>query len=105
MANDDAGLAAWGERSAVRRWGLVVWPAFLAASVLQTLVFALVDPGELHWPVQIGQPSRQAVYAVAFFVFWTLNMACSAVVLWLAQAGLNVPVDARREAPIDRFGD
>ena len=27
----------------------VLWPAFLMAGVLETLVFALVDPAGLHW--------------------------------------------------------
>ncbi len=51
----------------------VLWPAFFAAGVLEMVVFAFVDPGELHllggsrldWP-------RQAVYTIAFFVFWAI---------------------------------
>jgi len=27
----------------------ILWPAFLMAGVLEVLVFAVVDPGELHW--------------------------------------------------------
>lgn len=53
-----------------RHWMGIAWPAFLLAAVLEMLVFAMVDPGDLHW---FGQPldwSRQAVYTVAFFVFW-----------------------------------
>ena len=29
----------------------VLWPSFLAACALEMLVFGLVDPGDLHWPV------------------------------------------------------
>jgi hypothetical protein len=53
----------------------LAWPAFLAACILELLVFALVDPGELGWS---GRPlawSRQAVYAGAFFVFWAVTLA------------------------------
>lgn len=69
--------------SAVRRWALIAWPAFLAACLLEALVFSMVDPGEVHW---LGQPvlaSRQAVYTAAFFCFWLIAMACSGLALWL----------------------
>jgi len=45
----------------------IAWPAFLVAGVLEMLVFAMVDPQDLHW---FGQPvtlSRQGVYTLAFF--------------------------------------
>lgn len=44
----------------------IAWPAFLIAGVLEMLVFAMVDPNDLHW---FGRPvewSRQAIYTVAF---------------------------------------
>jgi len=62
-----------------RHWMGIAWPAFLLAAVLEMLVFAMVDPGDLHW---FGQPldwSRQAVYTVAFFVFWGVTAASSAL--------------------------
>ena len=49
----------------------VLWPAFVMAGVLETVVFAMVDPETLTWFG--GEPlawSRQAVYTVSFFVFW-----------------------------------
>lgn len=51
----------------------ILWPAFLMAGVMEMLVFAMVDPQDLHWFG--GQPlelSRQGVYTVAFFIFWAL---------------------------------
>ena len=51
----------------------ILWPAFLMAGVLEMLVFALVDPGNLHGIG--GAPlamSRSAVYTLAFFVFWAV---------------------------------
>lgn len=71
----------------VRHGLLVVGPAFLAACLLEALVFAMVDPGELQWPGHTSQPSRQGVYTTAFLCFWLIGMACSGLVLWLAQAG------------------
>lgn len=63
--------------TAAPRWMAIVWPAFLVAGVLEVIVFALVDPGEMHWR---GQPltwSREAVYSVSFFVFWVVACVCS----------------------------
>ena len=66
---------------------LVMWPAFLAACILEALVFSMVDPGEIHWPGQVSQPARQGVYTVAFFCFWLISAACSWLVLWLDKCG------------------
>lgn len=49
----------------------ILWPAFLVAGVLEMLVFAVVDPGELRWlgGSLIGWPPV-AVYSVTFLMFW-----------------------------------
>lgn len=62
---------------------LLIWPAFLTACLLEMLVFAVVDPGEIHFPAGFFHTTRLAVYTLAFFVFWTVGMGCSAMVLWL----------------------
>ena len=70
---------------------MVAWPAFLAACLLEAAVFALVDPLELSWA---GGPlgwSRQAVYTVAFFAFWTACMASSVMALWLLRDSAPLP--------------
>ena len=71
------------QTSAVRHGSLIIWPAFLAACLLEALVFSMVDPGEVHWMGHALQASRQAVYTAAFFCFWLIAMACSSLVLWL----------------------
>jgi hypothetical protein len=49
----------------------ILWPSFIMAGVLETLVFALVDPGNLHWfGGEQVQLSASAVYTLAFFSFW-----------------------------------
>jgi hypothetical protein len=49
----------------------ILWPSFIMAGVLETLVFALVDPGSLHWfGGQQVALSATTVYTLAFFVFW-----------------------------------
>jgi hypothetical protein len=54
------------------------WPAFLAACVLELLVFAVVDPLELQWAGQHLGWSRQAVYTAGFFSFWIVSMGACA---------------------------
>jgi hypothetical protein len=63
----------------LRRWMGVAWPAFLLAGVLEMLVFALVDPSQLHWHGQALEWSREAVYTVSFFVFWAVIAASGAL--------------------------
>jgi hypothetical protein len=73
-----------------QRWMWVVWPAFLMAGVLEVLVFALVDPHDLHW---FGQPlalSRQAVYTLAFVVFWVVTATSSALTILLSMPAAEV---------------
>lgn len=68
----------------------IAWPAFLVAGVLEVLVFAMVDPQDLQW---FGQPldlSRQAVYTVAFFVFWGITMVSSTLTTLLAMSPFEV---------------
>ena len=62
----------------------ILWPAFLAAGVMEVLVFALVDPQELHWA---GQPlgwSRATVYTIAFFIFWGVAVVSNGLTVLLA---------------------
>lgn len=87
----------------------IAWPAFLMAGVLEVLVFAMVDPQDLHW---FGQPlalSRQAVYTAAFFIFWAVAMASSALTTLLSMSPFEVnrcpfpgdrrPEDCRKSNP------
>lgn len=65
----------------------VLWPAFLMAGVMEMLVFAFVDPTQLH--LFGGEPldwSPTAVYTVAFFVFWGV-IAVAAALTELLDAG------------------
>jgi hypothetical protein len=91
-----------------QRWMWIAWPAFLVAAVLEMIVFAMVDPGDLHW---FGNPlglSRQAIYTLAFFVFWGITMASSALTTLLSMSPFEVnrcPVpDAERPLDCARNG-
>jgi hypothetical protein len=65
----------------------IIWPAFLAACILELMVFAFVDPMDsaLGW-------SRQAVYTIAFFTFWVV----SAGACFLATLLHPTPHEAKR---------
>jgi hypothetical protein len=80
-----------------RRAMTILWPAFLMAGVLEALVFAVVDPGELHafGGGTIGWPA-QAVYTVAFLTFWFVISTAGALSALLEaesdDVGANVDV-------------
>jgi len=83
--------------SRIARFAMAVaWSSFLAAGVLEALVFAVVDPGELRWfgasPVEL---SPQAVYTVSFLLFWGIAALGSCLALLLA----SLPADDVRPAP------
>jgi hypothetical protein len=87
-----------GPSRVVRFAYAVGWSSFLAAGVLEALVFAVVDPGELRWfgaaPVAL---SVKAVYTVSFLLFWGVSAlgACLALLL------VNLPDEGKpgRHAP------
>ena len=66
----------------------ILWPAFVAAGVMELLVFAHVDPADVHTlagaPIEL---SRQAVYTLSFFGFWIVIAAAGAVSAWLQRKG------------------
>ena len=78
----------------------ILWPAVLMAGVLETLVFALVDPASLHWfggaSVEL---SDTAVYTVAFFVFWGVIAIAAGLTQLLEMAPDDVNTPQRRAAP------
>ena len=73
----------------------IVWPAFLAACLLELVVFALVDPLELHWSGQVLGWTRQGVYTAAFFTFWVATMGACALTTLLRIAPVDPPSPER----------
>jgi hypothetical protein len=68
----------------------IAWPAFLMAGVLEILVFSMLDPSDLNWfgaPLEI---SRQGIYTLAFFIFWGITMASSALTTLLSLSPFEV---------------
>lgn len=68
----------------------IVWPAFLLAGVMEIMVFAMVDPHDLHWFGQALELPRQAVYTLAFFAFWIITAASSTLTILLAMPAAEV---------------
>ena len=68
----------------------IVWPAFLVAGLLEMVVFAVVDPQDLHWFGQTVDISRQGVYTLAFFIFWVLASLSGALTTLLAMSPFEV---------------
>ena len=68
----------------------IAWPAFLVAGLLEILVFAMVDPRDLHWFGQPVEISRQGVYTLAFFVFWGVAMLSSGLTTMLSMSPFEV---------------
>ncbi|MBS0319141.1 MAG: hypothetical protein JSR18_01255 [Proteobacteria bacterium] len=68
----------------------IVWPAFLAAAVAETVFFTLFDPFELHL---FGRPlewSREAMYTLGFFGFWLLGITSSALTVFLERSAAEI---------------
>lgn len=68
----------------------IAWPAFLGACALELLVFALIDPQDMHWGGRALTLSRQGVYTAAFFVFWGVCMVSSGLTALLGTSSAEV---------------
>lgn len=69
----------------------VLWPSFLMAGIMEILVFAVVDPEQLHW---FGGPaigwSREAIYSVSFLIFWAVITASTVLSLLLMRSPSSI---------------
>ena len=74
----------------------ILWPSFVMAGVLEALVFAFVDPRELHFEHYGLEPSPQAVYTLAFLLFWAVLSTSGAI-----SALLLIEADPMRPAAGD----
>lgn len=73
----------------------IAWPAFLMTVILEGLVFAVIDPMDLHFVAEGFQLSRQGFYTLAFFVFWGVIAFASAMSIFL----LNPPKSSEHLNP------
>ncbi len=83
-----------------KRWMSVLWSAFLVAAVLEMLVFAVVDPANLHWlGGEAIELSPRAVYTLAFFLFWAVSAVGAALALLLVRPADEVNRDGQIDLP------
>lgn len=68
----------------------VLWPAFLMAGAAEVLLFAFIDPQDIHvYGAPLGW-SREAIYTVSFFMLWGITTASSALTVFLAASPFEV---------------
>lgn len=81
----------------------LAWPAFIAACILELVVFALVDPHDLHWAGEPLALSRNGVYTAGFFVFWVVTGLGCALTSLLAKSAAAVNACPLRpeDRPVD----
>ncbi|MGY8525214.1 hypothetical protein [Paracidovorax citrulli] len=65
----------------------ILWPAFLAAAIAVTVVFTLIDPGELDVLGKPLQASRLGVYTVGFLLAWAVCAVSSALTVLMLPRG------------------
>lgn len=55
----------------------VLWPAFIAAGIAETVFFTLMDPRQLYLFGQPVELSAMATYSVGFLLFWLICVGSS----------------------------
>jgi hypothetical protein len=88
-AHTNAQAATGMAGSTTQRVVRIVWPAFLAAGLMEMLVFAFVNPSDLHWGQGLLAIEPAGVYTVAFFAFWAVTAASSGLTVLLVQPFAN----------------
>lgn len=75
----------------------VLWPAFLAAGAGEMLLFAFIDPSDLHIHGAPVAASREGIYTLVFFALWALMSASSALTVFLAASPFEI-----NRCPLDK---
>jgi hypothetical protein len=96
-----------GEYTGKLRWprqgqdvAIVLWPAFLVASIATMVCFAFIDPvlvGNDDYPPPAFS-SRMTGYAVGFFFFWLVAMSSSLLTLYLVRTAHAEPPETDENA-------
>ncbi len=63
----------------------ILWPAFMAAAVMEMVVFSWVDPSSMRWGA--WQPDSQTTYSLSFLVFWAVITGASLISHWMMKVG------------------
>ena len=68
----------------------VLWPSFLIAAVAELLVFAVIDPADVHLFGAPVEASRMTIYTIGFFFFWLLGASAAALTVFLQRSPVEV---------------
>ncbi len=75
----------------------ILWPSFLMAGVLEIMVFAVIDPADMHWfggaPMEL---SRMAIYTISFLIFWVVISISGALTALLTASAEDINTRAFR---------
>ena len=76
-----------------RHWIAILWPAFIAACLLEIIVFACFDPADFHLFGAQGTWSAQSVYSIAFFCFWLIAASATLSTWKLGRTSREINLD------------
>lgn len=77
----------------------VLWPAFVAAGIAETLFFTMIDPRQLYLFGELVEWSPLATYSTGFFLFWLICICSSLMTHFMMP---QVAKDALRKAADER---
>lgn len=80
-----------------REWIAILWPAFVAAGLLEIVVFAGFDPHDFNLFAVTIEAGGEAIYSIAFFAFWGICTAAGIVTWSLSRSTEEINRWQRRE--------
>jgi len=63
----------------------ILWPAFLVAGVIEMLLFASIEPGEVRWFGFLLGWEPVTIHSIVFLLLWLLVSGASAMTVLLQQ--------------------
>jgi hypothetical protein len=64
---------------------MVLWPSFVVAAAANALLFAAIDPNELHLFGYALPHDRLAAYTLGMLICWLFTASASLLTYWLAR--------------------
>ena len=77
----------------------VMWPAFIAAGIAETLFFTMIDPRQLYLFGELVEWSPTATYSTGFLLFWMICICSSLMTYFMMPQPAK---DALKQAAGDR---
>jgi len=78
----------------------VLWPAFIAAGIAETVFFTVIDPKQLYLMGQAVELSSMATYSLGFLMFWLMCAGSSLMTWFMLPQGIKTALeDLSNERP------